>query len=65
MAEMEDPRQAPAAETAERAQASVVQDRSEASRVLAGAVVVLMLLVPAAFVTGWRLGRTIGRLRGY
>jgi hypothetical protein len=32
---------------------------------MAGAVAVLLLLVPAAFVAGWRLGRTIGRLRGF
>jgi hypothetical protein len=51
---MADPRQAPA-----------IEERSEGSRAMAGAVVVLLLLVPAAFVAGWRLGRTVGRLRGY
>jgi len=65
MAESEDRWQEPAAELADQRQASAVEERSEGSRVLAGAVVVLLLLVPAAFVAGWRLGRTVGRLRGF
>jgi hypothetical protein len=62
MAEMEDRWQAPAAEMADARQAPAVEERSERSRAMAGAVVVLLLLVPAAFVAGWRLGRTVGRL---
>jgi hypothetical protein len=54
MAEMEDRWQAPA-----------VEERSEGSRAMVGAVVVLLLLVPAAFLAGWRLGRTVGRLTGH
>jgi hypothetical protein len=47
------------------AQAPAVEERSEGSAAMAGAVVVLLLLVPAAFVAGWRLGRIVGRLAGY
>jgi hypothetical protein len=65
MAEMDDRWQASAAEMADPLDAPAVEERSEVSRALAGAVVVLMLLVPAAFVTGWRLGQTVGRLRGF
>ena len=65
MAEMDDRWQASAAEMADPLEAPAVEERSEVSRAMAGAVVVLMLLVPAAFVAGWRLGRTMGRLRGF
>jgi hypothetical protein len=65
MAEMEDRWQAPAVEMADARQAPAVEERSEGSRAMAGAVVVLLLLIPAAFVAGWRLGRVVGRLRGY
>jgi hypothetical protein len=66
MAQMEDRWQAPTAEMADPRQEPAVEERSEGSRAaMAGAVVVLLLLVPAAFVAGWRLGRTVGRLRGY
>jgi hypothetical protein len=66
MAEMEDRWQAPTAEIADPPQAPAVEERTEGSRAaMAGAVVVLLLLVPAAFVTGWRLGRTVGRLTGH
>ena len=65
MAEMDDRWQASAAEMADPLEAPAVEERSEVSRAMAGAVLVLMLLVPAAFVAGWRLGRTVGRLRGF
>ena len=65
MAEMDDRWQAPTADLADLRPAPAVEQRSEVSRALAGAVVVLLLLVPGAFVVGWRLGRTVGRLRGY
>ena len=66
MAEMDDRWQAPTADMADlRPPAPAVEQRSDASRALAGAVVVLLLLVPGAFVVGWRLGRTVGRLRGF
>ena len=65
MAEMEDRWQAPAAEMADPRQAPAVEESSKRSRAMAGAVVVLLLLVPAAFVAGWRLGRTVGRLARY
>jgi hypothetical protein len=65
MAEMEDRWQAQAADMADPRQDRGVEERSQASRALAGAVVVLLLLVPAAFVAGWRLGRTVGHLRGF
>jgi hypothetical protein len=65
MAQMEDRWQAPAAEMDPR-QEPAVEERSEGSRAaMAGAVVVLLLLVPAAFVAGWRLGRTVGHLTGH
>ena len=54
MADMEDRWQGPA-----------VEQRSDVSRAMAGAVAVLLFLVPVAFVAGWRLGRTVGRLRGF
>ena len=62
MVEMEDRWQAPAVEMADPRQEPAVEERS---RAMAGAVVVLLLLVPAAFVAGWRLGRTVGRLTGH
>jgi|1185.fasta_scaffold38697_1 hypothetical protein len=65
MAEMDDRWQASAAETADGLAAPAVEERPEVSRAMAGAVAVLLLLVPTAFVVGWRLGRTVGRLRGY
>jgi hypothetical protein len=66
MAQMEDRWQAPTAETADPRQEPAVEERSEGSRAaMAGAVVVLLLLVPAAFVAGWRLGRTVGHLTGH
>jgi len=65
MAESENRWQAAAAEVADPGQAPAVRERSEGSRAMAGAVAVLLLLVPAAFVAGWRLGRTVGRLRGF
>ena len=65
MAEMDDRWQAPAADMADLRPAPAVEERSDVSRALAGAVVVLLFLVPGAFVVGWRLGRTVGRLRGY
>jgi hypothetical protein len=65
MAESEDRWQVPAAELAEPQQGVTVEERSEGSRALQGALVVLMVMVPAAFVGGWRLGRTLYRLRGY
>jgi len=65
MPEMEDRWQAPAADLTDQRQAPAVKERSDGSRAMAGAVAVLLLLLPAAFVAGWRLGRTMGRLRGY
>lgn len=62
MTEMDD-RSAPAA--ADGRQVPAAGGHLEVTAVLAGAVVVLLLLVPAAFVVGWRMGRTVGRLRGY
>jgi hypothetical protein len=53
------------AEMEDRWQAPAVEERSHGSRAMAAAVGVLMLLVPAAFVAGWRLGRTVGRLTRY
>ena len=65
MAEMDDRWQAPAGEMADPRHAPAVEERPEGSRAMAGAVVVLLLLVPTAFVAGWRLGRTVGRLTGH
>jgi hypothetical protein len=65
VAEMEDRWHGQGAEMADPRQAPAIEERSEGSRAMAGAVVVLLLLVPAAFIAGWRLGRTVGRLRGY
>jgi hypothetical protein len=66
MAEMEDRWHTPAAEIADAPKAPAVEERSEGPRAaMAGAVVVLLLLVPVAFVAGWRLGRTVGRLTGH
>jgi hypothetical protein len=62
MVEMEDRWLAPAVEMADPRQEPAVEKRP---RAMAGAVVVLLLLVPAAFVAGWRLGRTVGRLTGH
>ena len=64
MAETGERRQAPTAEVAEPS-ASVVEERSQSSRAMAGAAAVLLLLLPVAFATGWRLGRIVGALRGY
>jgi hypothetical protein len=44
---------------------SDVVKRSAGTWVMAGAVGVLLLMVPSAFVVGLRVGRTLGRLRGY
>lgn len=69
MAEMADRSPATAVEVAAPRQAPAVEERPEGSRVVvgaaAGAGVVLLFMVPAAFLAGWRLGRTVGRLRGY
>jgi hypothetical protein len=66
MVEMEDRWQAPAVEMADPRQEPAIEERSEGSRAaMAGAVVVLLLLAPAAFVAGWRPGRTVGRLTGH
>jgi hypothetical protein len=46
-------------------QAVGVEEGPDRSRILAGAVFVLLLAVPAAFVAGWRMGRSLGRLTGY
>lgn len=63
MTEMDESREV--AGTAPSPQDPVAGERAQVSRVLAGAVAVLTLMVPAAFFTGWRFGRTMGRLRGY
>jgi hypothetical protein len=65
MTEMDDRWQAPTAEAAEPRHAVVAEERSQASRAMAGTAVVLVLLLPVAFATGWRLGRLVGALRGY
>jgi hypothetical protein len=64
MSEMDDRAQVDAAQVVPQ-QAAAVKEAAQASRVMAGVIGVLLLMVPAAFVVGWRLGRTIGRLRGY
>jgi hypothetical protein len=64
MTEMDDRQQAPAVETAGSLETRAERE-SDNSRVLAAAAVVLAVLVPAAFIAGWRLGRVMGRLRGY
>jgi hypothetical protein len=65
MTEMDDRWQAPTAEVVEPQHAAAVEERSQSSRAMAGAAVVLLLLLPVAFATGWRLGRIVGALRGY
>src|SRR3954453_16463966 len=62
MVEMEDRWQAPAVEMADPRQEPAVE---EGPRAMAGGEEGVLLLVPAAFVAGWRLGRTVGRLTGH
>ena len=65
MTERDDRWQGPAAETADPPQAAPSGGQSGVPWAMAGAAGVLLLLVPVAFIVGWRLGRTMGRLRGY
>lgn len=65
MTETHDQVQAAATELTEPEPVPAVEERSESSRAMAGAVAVLLLMVPAAFVAGWRLGRVVGALRGF
>jgi hypothetical protein len=65
MAEMEDQRKAPGVEMEDQRHAPGVEEHTERPRAMMAAVVALLLLVPAAFVAGWRTRRGLGRLTGY
>lgn len=53
------------AEMADQRPATGAEERSERPLAVGALVVMMMLLVPAAFVAGWRARRSLGRLTGY